>query len=95
MAGGRLRLAPAQWAKQLPVSLEMAFRKAETMRPADGLAQFAETAVGYTVNVVARSPDRATTGESVTLALLPRPCALALVNAALGATAEEAPRIAN
>jgi flagellar motor switch protein FliM len=76
-------LAPAQWAKQLPVPLEMTFRKAETMRPADGLAQFPETAVGYTVN--------ANAGESLALALLPRPCALALVNAALGATAEEAP----
>jgi len=76
-------LAPAQWAKQLPVSLDMAFRKAETMRPADGWALFPETAVAYTVN--------ANAGESVTLALLPRPCALALVGAALGAAAEEAP----
>jgi flagellar motor switch protein FliM len=76
-------LAPAQWALHLPVSLDVAFRKAETLRPADGFTQFPETTVAYTVN--------ANAGDGVTLALLPRPFALALVGAALGGAAEEAP----
>ena len=75
-------LAPAQWKQQLPLPVDMSFRKVETIRPADGLAQFPETTTAYTVHVNAR--------ESTTLALLPRPFALALVTAALGGAVGEA-----
>ena len=62
-------LAPTLWAQQLPLPLEMGFRKVETIRPADGLAQFPETTTAYTVHANAK--------ESTTLVLLPRPFALA------------------
>src|SRR5437660_1725473 len=80
---GSCALAAGQWAKQIPVRLEMSLRGLETIRPAEGLARYTSATVGYRVAVNG--------GELHTLLVLPRPFVLALVNAALGDASLELP----